>query len=74
MYFFELLFRAKLSPIAVLHHIGAVVIAQSAVAISLNWEHERDATVEFILCFIWGMYGLLELINPTYLSVFFQLC
>jgi hypothetical protein len=22
---------------------------------SLNWEHERDATIEFILCFVWGM-------------------
>ncbi|KAH6616841.1 hypothetical protein C7974DRAFT_53365 [Boeremia exigua] len=58
MYIFELLFRAKLSPIAVLHHIGAVVIAQSAVAISLNWEHERDATIEFILCFVWGAFDI----------------
>lgn len=74
MYLFELLFRARLSPIAVLHHIGAVVIAQSAVAISLNWEHERDATIEFILCFVWGMYGFLELINTTYLPALFQLC
>jgi hypothetical protein len=54
MYIFELLFRAKLSPVAVAHHIGAIVIAQSAVAISLNWQHERDATIEFILCFVWG--------------------
>jgi hypothetical protein len=52
---FELSYRAKLSPIAVAHHIGAIVLAQSAVAMSLNWEHERDATIEFILCFVWGM-------------------
>lgn len=55
MYIFELLYRAKLSYVAVMHHIGAIVIAQSAVAMSLNWEHERDATIEFILCFVWGM-------------------
>ncbi|PVH98520.1 hypothetical protein DM02DRAFT_44294 [Periconia macrospinosa] len=58
MYIFELLFRAKLSPVAVLHHIGAVVIAQSAVAISLNWEHERDAMIEFMLCFVWGFFDI----------------
>lgn len=55
MYAFELLYRAKLSPVAVAHHVGAIVIAQSSVAISLNWEHEKDATIEFILCFVWGM-------------------
>jgi hypothetical protein len=59
MYIFELLFRAKLSPVAVAHHIGAIVIAQSAVAISLNWQHERDATIEFILCFVWGESGFI---------------
>jgi hypothetical protein len=59
MYVFELFYRAKLSPVAAAHHIGAIVIAQSAVAISLNWEHERDATIEFILCFVWGALALL---------------
>jgi hypothetical protein len=54
MYIFELLFRAKLSPVAVAHHIGSVMIAVAAVAISLNWEHQRDATLEFILCCLWG--------------------
>ncbi|CAI6338175.1 unnamed protein product [Periconia digitata] len=58
MYVFELLFRAKLSPVAVLHHIGAVIIAQSAVAISLNWHHERDAMIEFMLCFVWGFFDI----------------
>lgn len=54
MYIFELIFREKLSYVAVLHHIGSVTIAASAVAISLNWEHQRDATIEFILCYVWG--------------------
>ncbi|KAF2012273.1 hypothetical protein BU24DRAFT_426129 [Aaosphaeria arxii CBS 175.79] len=59
MYVFELLYRAKLSPIACAHHIGAIMIAQSAVAMSLNWEHERDATIEFVLCFVWGAFDLI---------------
>jgi hypothetical protein len=54
MYLFELIFRAKLSYVAVAHHIGSVTIAATAVAISLNWKHQRDATLEFILCYLWG--------------------
>jgi hypothetical protein len=54
MYIFELIFRTKLSPVAVMHHIGSVTIAATAVAISLDWEHQQDATIEFILCYVWG--------------------
>lgn len=54
MYVFELFYRPKISPVSSLHHIGAIVIAQTAVAISLDFEHEVDATIEFILCFVWG--------------------
>jgi hypothetical protein len=58
MYIFELIFRAKLSYVAVLHHIGSVIIASSAVAISLNWQHQHDATLEFMLCLLWGKLAL----------------
>jgi hypothetical protein len=54
MYIFELIFRTKLSPVAVMHHVGSVTIAATAVAISLDWEHQQDATIEFILCYVWG--------------------
>lgn len=54
MYVFELFYRPQISPIGALHHIGAIVIAQTAVAISLDFEHEVDATIEFIMCFVWG--------------------
>lgn len=53
MYIFELFYRVNVSPISALHHIGAIVIAQSAVAISLNFDHEQDAVIEFIMCFVW---------------------
>lgn len=55
MYIFELLIRSKLSPIAMMHHIGAVVIAQVAVALSLRLDKEKDATIEYMLCLVWGM-------------------
>lgn len=54
MYIFELLYRVKLSPVAVLHHIGTILIGQSAIAISLRLAREPDASIEFILCTVWG--------------------
>ena len=54
MYIFELLYRVKISPISTLHHIGAIIVTQSAIAISLDLAREPDADVEFILCTVWG--------------------
>lgn len=54
MYVFELIYRMKLSLIAVLHHIGTIIIGQAAIAISLDLAREPDADIEFILCTVWG--------------------
>jgi hypothetical protein len=54
MYVFELFYRPKISPVSVLHHVGTIMIGQSAIAISLDLTHEKDATIEFILCTVWG--------------------
>jgi hypothetical protein len=54
MYIFELLYRVKLSPVAVMHHVGTILIGQSAVAISLRSVREPDAGIEFVLCTVWG--------------------
>lgn len=59
MYIFELFYRDAISPISLAHHVGAIVIAQAAVAMSINFDHERDAIPEFLLCFIWGRSRLL---------------
>lgn len=56
MYIFELLYRPKISPVSVGHHVGTILIGQSAIAISLDLVKERDATIEFILCTVWGTY------------------
>lgn len=53
MYIFELFYRVNVSPISAAHHVGAIIIAQTAVAISLNFSHERDAVIEFMMCFVW---------------------
>lgn len=54
MYLFELVFREKLSPVAVAHHIGSVTIAAVAVVLAVDWRRHPDATLEFILCYLWG--------------------
>jgi hypothetical protein len=56
MYVFELFYRPKISPVSVGHHIGTIMIGQSAIAISLNLTREKDATIEFILCLVWGKF------------------
>lgn len=58
MYIFELLYRVKLSPVAVAHHVGTIIIGQCAIAISLKLAREPDADIEFILCTVWGKFLL----------------
>lgn len=58
MYVFELFYRTKISPVSVGHHIGTIIIGESAIAISLNLVKEKDATIEFILCTVWGKIPL----------------
>ncbi|KAF2030189.1 hypothetical protein EK21DRAFT_112109 [Setomelanomma holmii] len=73
MYIFELIFREKLSYVAVLHHIGSVVIASSAVAISVGWEHDKDATLEFILCYVWGMFDVIAEFWPHVAIILYRM-
>ena len=54
MYIFELIYRVKISYISAMHHIGTILVAQAAIAISLNEVKEKDASIEFILCTVWG--------------------
>jgi hypothetical protein len=54
IYIFELIYRMKLSPVAVMHHVGTIFIGQAAIAISLRPLREPDAYIEFVLCTAWG--------------------
>ncbi|CAI7604899.1 unnamed protein product [Penicillium pancosmium] len=64
MYIFELIYRAKLSPVAVMHHVGTILIGQSAIAISLKLDREPDADIEFILCTVWGAFDIVSEFFP----------
>lgn len=65
MYVFELFYRPTISPVSVGHHIGTIMIGQSAIAISLNLVQEKDATIEFILCTVWGKSWQTSFSIPT---------
>lgn len=54
MYIFELTYRTKVSPIGVLHHVGTIIIGQTALVLTLGFQHQKDATIEFLLCTVWG--------------------
>ena len=54
MYIFELFYRTQVSYISAAHHIGAIIIAQSATVLGLSPRHKSDATFEFVLCLLWG--------------------
>lgn len=57
-YIVELIYRAQISYVSVAHHIGTILVAQSAISISLNLVREKDASIEFLLCMFWGMFAL----------------
>jgi hypothetical protein len=52
MFIFELIYRVKISPVSMFHHIGSILVAQAAISISIN--QDKDASIEFVLCTVWG--------------------
>ncbi|KIW09218.1 uncharacterized protein PV09_00145 [Verruconis gallopava] len=72
MYVFELLIRVKLSPIAMAHHIGAIVIAEVAVALSLEYKKQKDATIEYMLCLVWGAFDVLAEFWPNLAIILYR--
>lgn len=52
MFLFELIYRTKISPVSVVHHIGSILVGQAAIVISIK--RDRDASIEFVLCTVWG--------------------
>jgi hypothetical protein len=52
MFLFELLYRVKISPVSVAHHIASIVVAQAA--LTINSEGAPESSIEFMLCTVWG--------------------
>jgi len=62
MFIFELIYRTKISPVSVVHHIGSILVGQAAIVISIN--EERDASIEFVLCTVWGAFDIISEFLP----------
>jgi hypothetical protein len=56
MFLFELIYRVKISPVSVAHHIGSIMVAQAAITISS--EGAPESSIEFMLCTVWGKHVL----------------
>ncbi|KAL9063479.1 MAG: hypothetical protein Q9161_009442 [Pseudevernia consocians] len=73
MYIFELVYRVKISHISSMHHIGTIMVAQAAIAISLNLTREKDASIEFILCTVWGAFDIVCELLPHIAIILYRL-
>ena len=72
MYIFELIYRVRVSPISSLHHMGTILIGQSAIAISLSLDREPDADIEFILCTVWGAFDIVCELLPHFSIILYR--
>ncbi|KAG9512011.1 hypothetical protein KCU99_g6842, partial [Aureobasidium melanogenum] len=64
MYIFELFYREKVSYISAAHHIGAVIITQTATVLFQDPKQRHDAELEFMLCLLWGIFDILAELWP----------
>ncbi|EKV09731.1 hypothetical protein Pdw03_8421 [Penicillium digitatum] len=73
IYIFELIYRMKLSPVAVMHHVGTIFIGQAAIAISLRPLREPDAYIEFVLCTAWGAFDAVFELFPHVAIILYRI-
>jgi len=62
MFIFELIYRTKISPVSVVHHMGSILVGQAAITISIRLD--KDASVEFVLCTVWGAFDIISEFLP----------
>jgi hypothetical protein len=62
MFIFELIYRTTISPVSVVHHLGSILVGQAAITISIK--EDRDASIEFVLCTVWGAFDIISEFLP----------
>ncbi|KAK2041998.1 hypothetical protein LZ31DRAFT_442700, partial [Colletotrichum somersetense] len=56
-YTFELCYRTQFaSPLTIAHHAGLLAITQTSLSLLNDWEKHSEATLEFYMCMIWGIF------------------
>lgn len=68
-YTWELCYRAGLaSYISILHHTVLLVVAQLGMALSAHPETNQDASMEFYMCLVWGVFDIVSEL-PVHLTM-----
>ncbi|KAF8146668.1 hypothetical protein K438DRAFT_1910663 [Mycena galopus ATCC 62051] len=62
MFLFELIYRTKISPISVVHHMASILVGQAAITISISMN--EDSSVEFLMCTVWGAFDIVSEFLP----------
>jgi len=57
----------------VLHHVGTIIIAQTAIVLTLNLIAQSDATIEFLLCTVWGAFDIVAEFLPHISIILYRL-
>ena len=63
MYAHELSYREGISPVAVAHHVGVLIMGQLTLYWSASNKHQPDAALECVLALFWGTFVHLPLIK-----------
>ncbi|ETS75427.1 hypothetical protein PFICI_12371 [Pestalotiopsis fici W106-1] len=73
-YLFEVTFRSKyISLIALAHHIGLLIIAQTAALLGSRASKSAEATKEFYLCMVWGAFDLVTELPLHIILIFWRI-
>ncbi|KAJ6566302.1 hypothetical protein B0H19DRAFT_1219533 [Mycena capillaripes] len=70
MFLFELIYRAKISPVSVVglicqvevHHMASILVGQAAITISIS--RNEDSSIEFLMCTVWGAFDIISEFLP----------
>ncbi|KAJ7219160.1 hypothetical protein GGX14DRAFT_18839 [Mycena pura] len=71
MFIFELIYRTKISPISMVHHMASVLIGQAAITISIDME--KDSSTEFLLCTVWGAFDIIAEFLPHLTLILYRI-
>ncbi|EUC42832.1 hypothetical protein COCMIDRAFT_7621 [Bipolaris oryzae ATCC 44560] len=72
MYAHELMYREGISYVAVLHHVGVIVMGQLTLFWSGRTDREPDAALEAVLALFWGFFDLSVEVPPHVTMIIYR--
>ncbi|KAJ7936927.1 hypothetical protein B0H13DRAFT_1946197, partial [Mycena leptocephala] len=62
MFLFELIYRTKISPVSMVHHMASILVGQAAITISIS--RNENSSIEFLMCTVWGAFDIVSEFLP----------